>query len=1122
MTNLAKIPIGMGISMVRAVDDFITASGLNPSVQYYRGFGDKYQVAAAEKIYKEAYNRFKDRPLDTIYAALLLNPVVKGGGERLGLNHDLSVLTPELAKILDIEFPSENLFRDGFYTTKEKPAGRILELKNQKRAVQQIKQKLKTDAKYAKRKGDEKRLGEIEVERQELNRILKDIDTEIKNTPRVIVEKPVTGGEPPSAVTEKVVSNQPKLTKAKPSDVIKTTDAKKFHSAVAGAIETMGVSNKNVDLLNVKDYKKIVKDGGSLYLSKDGNYGAYVKKDGYMGGLFKRFDSGIGGVAKVLQEIRVKEGGKFFDSYSLNEKLYVKNGFRPVARMKFDEKMAPKGWEKSKLKDRPDNVFFIYDPLGKYKVGDGKYIKDYNEAYNFTKDMANRSVPVERTGQQNTEFFTEKTENLSSDVPYEHVIKINKNDPTVKAYDKHTEGGNFTSHISKMIPGFYEKQALVASAISKMKGKLRVLDIGGSEGGFGKAIGETNKNALVTIIDPNVSMHKSYKKTGEVSNVEYKLEAFRRVLGSNLTGTVIKQFKPKNKYDVINEDFTFQFVNNDRVGQVKMVKSMLNDDGLFITSEKFKTKNHSKNELKKLEHQKKYFSEKDLATDQEGIITGMSKDMVRDMEYEKVLLDNFEYVSEYWNAGNFKGYVATNSKLRLNQFLKDVGDLNTQFSEYRTPRIIEAGKDATPEGKYAGSINLEKYPEKVREQISETVTALGEEAIKTAQGKRGVNETIGLATQPERLQKIFNDVVDGKIKPNTALNDVDLTALRVVHNTIETLRLKSAENYSKYRWLAKMSTEALTAGSSQAGRTLRILREPAPGSLTKRQLKLMLKNAKKDGSPRPYIESIIGAIEKVDKGEQLTGWKYKFLEYRRNNLLTGVSSVVRSMLGNTVNMLWTTSEMPLASAYDAVFTNIARGVRKITGEKSPPVDMRTRKAYDTVGFLQGFVNQAPKSLKTAWGMLKEDPKIIKESSLYERELFNKDGAISGKWGVTVRTPQRVQGAIDIMVREPGTAGYAKRFAFKEALNEGLRGKAFVDRVNEILKNPTEKQIESFRKSGEFLTFQGELGRLGKYINKIRAGSVVSQSIVPFFNTLCQYIKSYLCQNSVWHVFHNCY
>lgn len=175
-------------------------------------------------------------------------------------------------------------------------------------------------------------------------------------------------------------------------DIMQTTDAKEFQKAMVDAIKSRPQDGAQLELKDEATIQQILDEGGTLYLSEDKMFGGFVSPTGYMGGLFKNAKSKVKSVAKAMQDLRVKKGGRFFDAYGTRlEDIYIKNGFRPVARLKFNEEMAPKGWEKTDLKGKPDVVFFAYDPNGKYKKGDGKFFEDWDEAYNFTVDFAKQN-----------------------------------------------------------------------------------------------------------------------------------------------------------------------------------------------------------------------------------------------------------------------------------------------------------------------------------------------------------------------------------------------------------------------------------------------------------------------------------------------------------------------------------------------------------------------------------------------------------------------------------------------------------------------------------------------------------------------------------------------------------
>ena len=180
---------------------------------------------------------------------------------------------------------------------------------------------------------------------------------------------------------------------ARNRDVEEVTDAARFAGAMAEATERMKQLKKKmflqVDPLTTEDAQKILDDGGKLFMTKDGLSGAYVKADGYMGGLFKNPDSELKLVSNPLQTARAKNGGKFYDAFATElESLYIGNGWRPVARLDFNPEFAPEGWDDadSPLKTQPDVVFFV---RGEGNIGDGVRMTDYMEAYEYAERIAN-------------------------------------------------------------------------------------------------------------------------------------------------------------------------------------------------------------------------------------------------------------------------------------------------------------------------------------------------------------------------------------------------------------------------------------------------------------------------------------------------------------------------------------------------------------------------------------------------------------------------------------------------------------------------------------------------------------------------------------------------------------
>jgi hypothetical protein len=210
-------------------------------------------------------------------------------------------------------------------------------------------------------------------------------DIELTEATDVVQEKAVTDTKPTA---------KPTVTAAAAPKITETTDTKSYSEALSSAKAELKEEGNGLDLqvsdVSQEEADQIVAEGGKIFMTEDGLAGAYVKKDGYMGGLFKSPKATYKEVAKLLQQARIKVGGKFMDAYATElERIYVKNGFRPIARMKFNEEYAPEGWDApgSALAGKPDVVFFAYDPDGKYKIGDGEYVEDYDAAYEMAKNF---------------------------------------------------------------------------------------------------------------------------------------------------------------------------------------------------------------------------------------------------------------------------------------------------------------------------------------------------------------------------------------------------------------------------------------------------------------------------------------------------------------------------------------------------------------------------------------------------------------------------------------------------------------------------------------------------------------------------------------------------------------
>lgn len=296
-------------------------------------------------------------------------------------------------------------------------------------------------------------------------------------------------------------------------------------------------------------------------------------------------------------------------------------------------------------------------------------------------------------------------------VPYRPVIQREDLNDFSTEYVNHR--GNFDDHIAFSIPGYKEVQMAVGNAISKVAGPEAVmLDIGASEGSIGKTITALGGPKTVSL-DPNPDMASAFASHSTVDGASYAMAAFSPAEQAGQVlwqegETDIRGFKPETKFDVIHEAMTFQFIDNNRAAHLDRIVEMLADGGLVVMEEKFHNANWDANEKAKNKHKSQYFDKKDMDAKATAVLEGMNENMVQDKEFEKLLAERFDYVAQFWDAGNFKGYVATNDPVKLSEFLGEVGDTSSEFATVQTPRAprVTFGQSASLR---RGKESLAKY-----------------------------------------------------------------------------------------------------------------------------------------------------------------------------------------------------------------------------------------------------------------------------------------------------------------------------------------------------------------------------------------------------------------------------
>ena len=131
-----------------------------------------------------------------------------------------------------------------------------------------------------------------------------------------------------------------------------------FKNAISKAKQSLGNNGASVELKD--DYTDI-----NLYLSDDGESGFGIKPNGDIVSVFS--SSKEKGRSSYMLEMAISQGGRQLDCFDIYlTKIYETHGFKPVAKMKWNDEYIPEGWNKDNFKDynngEPDVVFMAYDP----------------------------------------------------------------------------------------------------------------------------------------------------------------------------------------------------------------------------------------------------------------------------------------------------------------------------------------------------------------------------------------------------------------------------------------------------------------------------------------------------------------------------------------------------------------------------------------------------------------------------------------------------------------------------------------------------------------------------------------------------------------------------------------
>jgi hypothetical protein len=154
----------------------------------------------------------------------------------------------------------------------------------------------------------------------------------------------------------------------------------------------------------IQDSKNNSKFGAAVYVYDEADYAnmrLFISDDGKSGFALKGNDivsvfSGQKGSANAMLQLAVDQGGQRLDAFdTVLPELYADNGFKVVARVKWNDEYSPEGWDKATFakynNGEPDVVFMVYDPANASELG-GKTIENYDDGVAAQEDAIGKQT----------------------------------------------------------------------------------------------------------------------------------------------------------------------------------------------------------------------------------------------------------------------------------------------------------------------------------------------------------------------------------------------------------------------------------------------------------------------------------------------------------------------------------------------------------------------------------------------------------------------------------------------------------------------------------------------------------------------------------------------------------
>lgn len=403
--------------------------------------------------------------------------------------------------------------------------------------------------------------------------------------------------------------------------------------------------------------------------------------------------------------------------------------------------------------------------------------------------------------------------------------------------------------------------------------------------------------------------------------------------------------------------------------------------------------------------------------------------------------------------------------------------------------------------KYAASINLDliEGEDDLKQLIIDTAKANND----FRKERREVQSIAQMRKNAPSDRKLLRQLLGRKIGTNINSAETMLAAEPLVLGMSDYLREKMRAAYAggdkekadfaRAHALNTAMLAQLSGAATEAARTLRVLKEI---SKARKNAELLKQLIDEKGGPE-YIEDIIKRGLQINDPAELAKFMDKtyipttfdkVLEYWYNAILSGVTTHEANLIGNLATALLD----PIETAGGATLG--ALSLRK----KADRVLYREA-AASLFGILQG----ARAGAKAAGHA------FLTGEGTGPRK-FPLRQAIKGTKGYIIRTPGRALLAMDELFKAMGRHQQINKDALRTAITENLKGKAYRDRVADLVATPTEEmqtRAEAFARKQTFTSPPGELTKLMQRLANVEMnGMKPLKFIAPFIPVTSNIMK----------------